>query len=163
MDPKTLLFGFQGRINRAKYWLAALIVGGVMVLGLIGAVIIGLGSGLFVFLNPVLIVAFVVATWISVATGIKRLHDRNKSGWWLLLFYLVPPLLTNAGSMVGNGPAARLVASVLSLALSIWCFIELGCLKGTAGANLYGPDPLDRSPVLPPLPHAGPAAVPPPN
>jgi uncharacterized membrane protein YhaH (DUF805 family) len=26
--------------------------------------------------------------------------------------------------------------------VGIWFFIELGCLRGTAGDNQYGPDPL---------------------
>jgi uncharacterized membrane protein YhaH (DUF805 family) len=32
--------------------------------------------------------------------------------------------------------------SLASLAISIWAFVELGCLRGTAGPNKYGPDPL---------------------
>jgi uncharacterized membrane protein YhaH (DUF805 family) len=26
--------------------------------------------------------------------------------------------------------------------LGIWGFVELGCLRGTAGPNRFGPDPL---------------------
>jgi uncharacterized membrane protein YhaH (DUF805 family) len=31
---------------------------------------------------------------------------------------------------------------VLAGALGLWAFVELGLLRGTAGANAYGPDPL---------------------
>ena len=36
---------------------------------------------------------------------------------------------------------------LLSWALWIWVFVELGCMRGTIGANRFGPDPLaDRAP-----------------
>jgi len=31
---------------------------------------------------------------------------------------------------------------ILAIALAIWGFVELGCLRGTRGANRFGPDPL---------------------
>src|SRR3954470_20867726 len=31
--------------------------------------------------------------WICLATGIKRLHDRDRSGWWIVPFFFVPNLL----------------------------------------------------------------------
>jgi uncharacterized membrane protein YhaH (DUF805 family) len=70
--------------------------------------------------------------------GIKRLHDRNKSGWWLLLFYLLSGVLDVVG-MTGKLP---LLFELGSVAISIWALVELGCLRGTAGTNEYGPDPL---------------------
>jgi uncharacterized membrane protein YhaH (DUF805 family) len=70
--------------------------------------------------------------------GIKRLHDRNKSGWWLLLFYLLSGVLDVAG-MTGKLP---LLFELGSVAISIWALVELGCLRGTAVTNQYGPDPL---------------------
>ena len=36
-------------------------------------------------------VVYVVTGLIS--TGIRRLHDRGKSGWWLLLYYFAPSQL----------------------------------------------------------------------
>jgi uncharacterized membrane protein YhaH (DUF805 family) len=75
----------------------------------------------------------------SIAVGVKRLHDRGKSGWWLVLFYAVPGILTAAApptEIAGN------LLLVLSAAIEIWALVELGCLPGTAGPNQYGPDPL---------------------
>jgi len=42
---------------------------------------------------------------------------------------------------------AGLMAAVIlaSFALTIWGFVEIGCLRGTAGSNTYGPDPLLRA------------------
>jgi uncharacterized membrane protein YhaH (DUF805 family) len=35
-----------------------------------------------------------------------------------------------------------MVLHVISFAISVWAFVELGCLLGTVGPNRYGPDPL---------------------
>ena len=71
------------RVNRGKYWLAYLVW--------ILAVIIGLG--LMFALKPyaplMIMLGILIVLQIScIAVGIKRLHDRDKSGWWLLLFLL---------------------------------------------------------------------------
>jgi uncharacterized membrane protein YhaH (DUF805 family) len=138
MNPGNLLFTFKGRINRAKYWLALLIwcvvwaavlgagFGGEMILDNAGAILIAI------------ILLLLVTSGVSgVAVGIKRLHDRDKSGWWLLIFYLLPAVFDGIGR--GGVPALSLVA----FAISIWGFVELGCLRGTDGPNTYGPDPLE--------------------
>jgi uncharacterized membrane protein YhaH (DUF805 family) len=58
-----------------------------------------------------------ITLWPSLAVYTKRWHDRNKSGWWSLILF-VP--------IIGG----------------IWMLIELGFLRGTEGANRYGPDPI---------------------
>ena len=65
----------------------------------------------------VLLIFGLAATWISIAVGIKRFHDRNKSGVWILIIFV--PLIG-----------------------SLWYLIECGFLRGTPGPNDYGPDPL---------------------
>ena len=142
MDWKTLLFTFDGRLNRGKYWFGVLIlilvyIAAGIVFGILYAIagqtvggIIGGLAGL---------AALIVGIWGGVAIGIKRLHDREKSGWWLLLFWLLPTILSGAGSALGG---IGMVLSLVSLAISIWAFVELGCLKGTTGPNMYGADPL---------------------
>ncbi len=90
------------------------------------------------------LVLFIAGTWSGIAVGIKRLHDRDKSGWWLLLFWLGPSVLSS-GNLSPNGIGDIGSNAILGLAafvLMVWGFIELGCLKGTAGPNSYGPDPL---------------------
>jgi uncharacterized membrane protein YhaH (DUF805 family) len=45
--------------------------------------------------------------------------------------------------MIGESLAAGgLIFSLASLAVSLWALVELGFLRGTAGPNRYGPDPL---------------------
>ncbi|MBV8790433.1 MAG: DUF805 domain-containing protein, partial [Pseudolabrys sp.] len=79
----------------------------------------------------------------SIMVGIKRLHDRNKSGWWMLLFYGVPVMLDNIDRHVMES----LVFTVPSFAITIWALVELGFLRGTPGPNRFGPDPLASASV----------------
>ena len=52
----------------------------------------------------------------SLAVGVKRLHDRNKSGWYLVLFYIVPGILLVAGIAVGTiMEDSIMIAGVLGL------------------------------------------------
>jgi uncharacterized membrane protein YhaH (DUF805 family) len=82
----------------------------------------------------------------NIAIGVKRLHDRDKSGWWLLLFYPLPVVLDRIGSGAGSVGA---IFSLASFAISIWAIVELGCLRGTDGPNAYGPDPLQAGAAQP--------------
>jgi uncharacterized membrane protein YhaH (DUF805 family) len=149
MDWTALLFSFKGRINRGKYWLAVLLYFAVWV----GFTIVAIawlggfdttrmfsfvGTGLLLWLFALAI--FVGVTWSGIATGIKRLHDRAKSGWWILVFWLGPSALSAIGS--ASASSTSFVFHIGSFFVAVWGFVELGCLRGTQGPNEYGPDPL---------------------
>jgi uncharacterized membrane protein YhaH (DUF805 family) len=147
-----LFFSFRGRINRAKYWLGwaillvltlpvSMLLSTVFQLALIGAIPTVLSI-------TVLIVglACLVAIFISgLAVVVKRLHDRNKSGWWSLLFSVAPTLFAGGGSLLKEqlDPARSIGLSLAALVIAIWAIVELGCLRGTEGDNRFGPDPLE--------------------
>ena len=134
VDFWSLLFSFSGRINRAKYWIATITYVSVII------ALVGLGF-FFRFDTIFFIVAaivFVALTVSGVAVGLKRLHDRDMSGWWLLVFYLLPPALDGLGRALG----IPIIFSLAGSAISIWALVVLGFLRGTPGANQYGPDPL---------------------
>jgi uncharacterized membrane protein YhaH (DUF805 family) len=150
MDWTTLLFSFNGRINRAKYWLAVLIYL-VVWTAFIALCLMWLGGSsidnLFSVAGAVLLIwligfiLLIVGIWSGLAVGVKRLHDRDKSGWWILLFWLGPSILggwQTATPDLGGG----FIFSLAATAIAIWAFVELGCLRGTPGPNQYGPDPL---------------------
>jgi uncharacterized membrane protein YhaH (DUF805 family) len=122
---QSLLFSFQGRINRAKFWLVHVVMW-VVVLIVFGAILgsaamssdpqaalqsVGVVGGL------ILLVVYILALWIGLAVAAKRWHDRNKSAWWILIVFV---------------PAVG----------GLWYLIECGFLKGTTGPNKFGPDPL---------------------
>jgi uncharacterized membrane protein YhaH (DUF805 family) len=84
---------------------------------------------------------FVVGMWFLAATTVKRLHDRNKSGWWIVPFFLAPNLLGKVGGWLGDSYPVNFLMLVLGV-LSFWGFVEMLCLRGTKGPNRFGPDPL---------------------
>ncbi|MBX9711661.1 MAG: DUF805 domain-containing protein [Xanthobacteraceae bacterium] len=154
MDFGWFLFGFDGRINRAKYWLSLVIflIGGAFFMMLffddVRKFIIlenrlgeDIRASAFIPFFVIGVPMLVVGTWLFAATAIKRLHDRNKSGWWMAVFFIVPSLLQKAVDRLGDSNLAFLAGSV-ALGLCIWGFVETYCLKGTAGTNQFGPDPL---------------------
>lgn len=122
---QNLLFSFEGRTSRAPYWYVHLSL--VIIQGAIFAIMYDK------IIRPALYSRYALAeasvemnvVWlllipfflIGIAVSVKRCHDRDKSGWWLL-FGLVP-----------------LIGSIVLL-------IELGFRRGTPGPNRFGPDPL---------------------
>jgi uncharacterized membrane protein YhaH (DUF805 family) len=155
MDWNWFLFSFEGRINRAKLWFAAFIwfatVFSFMTIFLF--VVVGIlrasGNDSHIVSIKTIHPAFyllgfpllVIGVWLFVATTIKRLHDRDKSRWWFALFFIAPGLLDKLWDWLDN-PASALLVSALGFGLSVWCFVELFCLRGTKGPNRFGSDPL---------------------
>jgi uncharacterized membrane protein YhaH (DUF805 family) len=144
-----LFFNFSGRVNRAKFWIAVVIFAAIHVL----MAILNYAteqSVVFQALNGMLSIVIVIC---SIAVGVKRLHDRNKSGWYLLLFYFLPGVLAALSVLIGEFVEdANIIATVLALlafALIVWALVELGCLRGTVGVNQYGPDPIAPTTVPP--------------
>ncbi|WP_298429792.1 DUF805 domain-containing protein [uncultured Jannaschia sp.] len=111
---------FSGRASRSEFWWFALFsfIGGV-VASLIDGVIFGSDNGGIV--NGLFTLAIIVP---SLAVGARRLHDTDRTGWWLLI-WLVP--------LIG------------------WIvLIVFWVLRGTDGENRFGPPPH----VAPRLDHA---------
>jgi uncharacterized membrane protein YhaH (DUF805 family) len=145
MDLKHILFGFSGRINRAKYWLGAFLVFFAVCAIIFGSalgfyrsdVISGDLSNGFIALITVTMFAALVPI---LAISLKRLHDRDKGVEWLLIFFLLPGLLQFV--LRPFGQAGELVALAAAFVISVWTIVELGFLRGTGGPNRFGPDPL---------------------
>jgi uncharacterized membrane protein YhaH (DUF805 family) len=180
MDWTWYLFGFKGRINRAKYWLAGLIILSFMIIFvalvqlslMINFVAHAMGTAhgkgevsfgfdlddIFTVLDPaawralsfaklpmllVKATGMVLSLWIFIATSIKRLHDRDKSGWWMVPFIAVPSLHDHFSDLL-PGSYFALISGAIMLVLMIWGFVELYFLRGTKWTNRYGPDPLGK-------------------
>lgn len=168
MTAGQYLFGFEGRINRAKWWLlipiqiGAAIVYYIVAFALVGGSIFSIltgnlsGFGGSLMLAVLLGLAYTVITFVVwLAVTIKRLHDRDKSGAWAWLFAVGPWVCAIFGFTAVLGRAFSLggLFDLGGLAIIVWAFIELGCLAGTSGPNRFGPDPLPHftppSPVPP--------------
>src|SRR5262249_37311008 len=105
-----------------------------------GAKDVGLGNSHFADAAYVLPLLTLFVSCFAI--GIKRLHDRNKPAWWILLFYVAPPAMQAFASLGELDSSAAVWLMLLSGAISIWAIIELGCLAGTRGPNRFGADPL---------------------
>jgi uncharacterized membrane protein YhaH (DUF805 family) len=166
MDIKSFLFSSEGRINRARYWLASLMILAAMILSLLMLTVICLSHGIAT--GPLTInlgdisasikftdhdapaalfprIATLVMTlafgWCYADVSIKRLHDRNKSGWWVVPYLVVPALYGQIGEWLGDSWPAALLDHATFIAL-LCGIVEMGWLRGTRGPNRFGPDPL---------------------
>jgi uncharacterized membrane protein YhaH (DUF805 family) len=142
MSLTQLLFSFQGRLNRKPYWTMAITTTVVFILLLLLAVVTLREYGLEFLLVTIaiLVILYIPLIWIGLALGAKRLHDRDKSAWWLLVFYALPTILSTVADRMED--AQFIVLHIVSFGISVWAFVEIGCLRGTVGPNRYGPDPL---------------------
>lgn len=110
------LFDYSGRMNRKPYIMGVLTF--FVIFGAIQAILAALSAVPVIgSLAMILFMALpALSTVISVCWSVRRLHDLNRSGWYLLLGFI----------------------PVINFVLVI-CLVFM---KGTAGYNDYGPDPL---------------------
>lgn len=123
---KDILFSFSGRIPRRTYWLWSIASTAIVLV-----VILAISAMTGTAVDPatpdappevspvagiVMLILYIPLVWIGLALGVKRWHDRAKSGWWILI-------------------------GMIPLVGAIWTFVECGCLRGTVGPNQYGEDP----------------------
>jgi len=150
-DLIELLIRLEGRISRAPYWIGWLIIlAGEIALRLVfGIPFIPAPADAFAVRGSSFLID-VVLLYPSIVVMVKRLHDRDHSGWvigWLIVPSVVL-MLTNLLGMSGDPEHAGVVESLLVIATGvIWLafMIELGFRPGTPGENQYGPDPLGRA------------------
>jgi uncharacterized membrane protein YhaH (DUF805 family) len=104
--------------------------------------------------------------WINLAVTAKRLHDRDRNGWWAVavfainrLSYLYYGLFFGVDISIAEELFLALLAVAMSL-LQTWVIIELFFIAGTDGPNRFGPDPT-RDTLEPPADsHPEPAGIP---
>jgi uncharacterized membrane protein YhaH (DUF805 family) len=110
MSPARILFSFRGRVPRKVYWLWGIL--GPLLFSMIAEMlleIVGMPERRAETLTSALLL------WPCAAVSVKRWHDLDRTGWWVLL-HLVP--------LIGM----------------IWTLIANGTRRGTVGANRFGLD-----------------------
>jgi uncharacterized membrane protein YhaH (DUF805 family) len=146
---------FTGRAPRAEFWWFALLI---MVAATIGTILDSL-FGMTKLAGPygLITLLILVATLVpSLAVQTRRLHDTDRSGIWLVGFYIpyfiylylvmgamktvanmqvTGEVPTNTGSLMLTG-LVGLVVLVLAVILIVF-YVK----RGTTGDNRYGPDP----------------------
>ena len=171
MDWTWYLFRFDGRISRAKMWLAIPVLFGLLTT--VGLAVIAIqslfgravpfhfgASDLFKLVDPdawqaltlsdlprllAKLVGNALLIWIYFATSIKRLHDRDKSGWWMVPFFAVPGLYNQFAERLPDSPA-DLPLAIAVAGLGLWGFVEMYGLNGSRKTNRFGVDPLAPPP-----------------
>ncbi|HYD36586.1 MAG TPA: DUF805 domain-containing protein, partial [Allosphingosinicella sp.] len=74
------------------------------------------------------------------AVGVRRLHDTDRSGWWLLAAY-APLILSMLLPLAGLADRRMELVLLLVAGAGSILLIILFVLEGTKGPNRYGPDP----------------------
>lgn len=122
------LFRFDGRLSRQSYWLALVFV------WLVGKIALSPYTDLFVTMleggdpeemngfvaSPMPLIILAVVSFAQLAIIVKRLHDRDLTGWFALA--LAVPIIP----------------------VHLVLLIVLGVIPGSPGANRYGPAPDSR-------------------
>ncbi len=121
---------FEGRSRRKEYWYFTLF--DLLFTQILRLVDAAAGTAFYYGLG-VLSGLYSLAVLIpAIAVGIRRLHDTNRSGWWLLLGYLTPLLVLLHGLW-------RLLSLVLLIAtITLTVFLAR---DGDTGENRYGANP----------------------
>jgi uncharacterized membrane protein YhaH (DUF805 family) len=159
----NFLFGFKGRINRAKMWLIYLL--SCIALGVPMSVWLPVWEEALIGANPRPTVLSPVVNWalwlwvavvfyVMIAAVVKRFHDRGKSAAWLAYFFIAPITFFAAAYFVGWPPrpifpGAAVIMYVFFVFVflnNIWYLLEVLALPGTKGDNRFGPDPRAKSP-----------------
>ena len=151
-----LLFSFRGRINRSKFWLGLLIYFLANVSWYSAAAFSYLiwqrpdhetswaGAP---FVAVIALIGLLVALFSLSAVGTKRLHDRAKSGAWMIAFLLPAWVLNISSEFVDQSAIAgkywlSFALVIAANAFLVWGLVELGLIRGMTGVNRYGEDPL---------------------
>ena len=101
------------------------------------------------------LVLFIIFAYPAYALMVKRRHDKDNNGMDVLIYMGITAVLMLVQALgigydtmtVGQYtfPAPSMILSILSFIVGIYALyllVVLGFLRGTAGPNQYGPDPL---------------------
>jgi uncharacterized membrane protein YhaH (DUF805 family) len=153
---------FSGRSRRLEFWMWQLFqiivyAGFTALLLLLGGSMMTItpgdpdalaaGGGVLLVLGGLYLIYILAVAIPSLAVAVRRLHDTNRSGWWILAplapYILVlfgggmalssPDSLASGGALMMLGMAGTVI---LALVILVFYFLE-----GTKGPNKYGPDP----------------------
>jgi uncharacterized membrane protein YhaH (DUF805 family) len=146
---------FSGRSRRMEFWMFALfqiilwcvfLVVAVAVLGSalmaggrgsVGGIMAAGGSAMILFALALIVALALFIPGLAVA--VRRLHDTERSGWWVGGYLILVVVSNVVRSSTGSGG----LSTILSLVVLVYAItlIVFYCLDGTKGPNKYGPDP----------------------
>jgi uncharacterized membrane protein YhaH (DUF805 family) len=155
---------FSGRSRRTEFWMWILFqfliaIAFVILLMMLGGAALTAATdptqmmavgGVAVILYLIYLLVSLAFFIPSLAVTVRRLHDTNRSGWWIMLFWgpyllmLVSPfVIASSAATGGDGMAGGALALVASIGLVVGglTLLVFMFLEGTRGPNQYGADP----------------------
>ena len=138
MSILAKFFSFNGRLRRRDYWLCNLALG-VAIAVIVAPLIIALKIQPE---DPRFQAATLVFLWPSIAILVKRIHDRDKTGW-MAANYWVPSLVSMGLAFLSDPEFAmwKVFVDIGTGMVGLWYLVEFGFMDGTQGRNAYGPSP----------------------
>lgn len=133
MDRLKTFLSFEGRASRLTYWRMQVAIA-IAACAVIALTVLATHAG--PVFGAVAFAPIVLVLLASIGIVVRRLHDRGKSGFWALLFVVLPFLLTGAGGSGSYDVPA--LFGLIGVGLSLWGLVEIGFLRGTVGENAYG-------------------------
>jgi uncharacterized membrane protein YhaH (DUF805 family) len=126
---------FEGRARRSEYWWFQLF-----------CLLVSTAAGLVPVLGALVALALILP---QLSAQVRRLHDGDRSGWFILLPSPTGILAVGAGIAAFSGSSRLLgiLSALFGLAsLAAWIILLVWyCQRGTIGSNRYGPDPYDAA------------------
>ena len=146
-------FVFSSRASRSEYWWWTLFVMlGAAVTTALDVMIFGFDeSGREFATAGVVDGIFSIATIVPhLAVSVRRLHDANWSGWWVLALLILSLAFIPLVFVDAVGDPDVLLVLLLVCAL-VWTVLVLTllvrmCMRGDEGTNRFGPNPLTAAP-----------------
>lgn len=135
MGIQQWLFSFKGRIGRRDFWIWT-------VLWVLAMTVLFYAVSFDLLASQNAAFMLVCLLWPTACVIVKRLHDRNKSGGWSLLFILAWMLLAGHWEVLGD-TWQWVVGRFVPVLIMVTMLIDLGAFIGTQGENKFGKDTLE--------------------
>jgi uncharacterized membrane protein YhaH (DUF805 family) len=132
-------FSFSGRASRSEYWYFYLFN---IILGFGAGFLDGSIFGVASFQQPFTTLALLMLLLPSLAAAVRRLHDTNRSGWWLgrfwvgnICFLFLYFEVNRQSDELGNMVLVVFIAYFLVYSVVLILFL---CQRGDSGRNRFG-------------------------
>lgn len=130
MTLQQWCFSYRGRLGRRDFWIwqAVWLIATTLLFVLAGNDLLDTQMAAF---------GVVCLLWPASAVLVKRLHDRNRRGYWGFLVIVAWMLAAGNWSML-DGALPWLAGRAVPFTLFVGLLLDLGVFRGTAGENRFG-------------------------
>ncbi|MCZ4059816.1 DUF805 domain-containing protein [Pantoea sp. LMR881] len=130
MTIQQWCFSYRGRLGRRDFWIwqAVWLVSTTLLFVLAGNDLLDTQMAAF---------GVVCLLWPASAVLVKRLHDRNRRGYWALLLIVAWMLVAGNWSML-DGVLPWLVGRAIPFIIFGALLLDVGVFRGTKGKNRFG-------------------------